>query len=292
MPSLFGACLCVAAGTLMTKPLLSHVEALPAVLVQVLASLLVIGPAAALTGRWPKLRRDWRLGLPGLLQPGLSYGLIFAGLALIPASIAGLLFASEAGLVAMLAWPILGERPNPVVFLSIGASTIGIVMLTGVGVPSPMISPIGTVLVLAGILCAALDTIAARAMVIKADPLSMAVAVHLAALLVISANLSFVAANDWQWVGDARLLGVVALSGLLLHGIATIWFNRALQLMSAAVAASLFPVISLLIAVGGILLFNEKLLPSQIYGAIIILIATFSTGYLKFSADNVEHSME
>lgn len=258
--------------------MLGDAPALPIVLVQVVASLAVIAPIAAIRRRLPRLSRDWRLGLPGLLQPGVSYALVFAGLALIPAGVAGLLFATEAGLVALAAWPLLGERPRPVVGLSIAASSAGVALLAGAGSGAAMIAPLGIVLVLAGILCAALDTVASRALMTTADPLTMAVATHVAALIAIAVLLAFSAPLDWRWLRAPALVARVAVAGVLLHGLATVLFNVALQRITAAAAASTFPLISLLTAIGGVTVLGERLSTGQWLGGGVILAAMLLAG--------------
>jgi EamA-like transporter family len=55
---------------------------------------------------------EWRIGLPGIFQPGLAYGLSIIGLAQLPVTLEAMIFAIETPLILLLAWPLLGERPT------------------------------------------------------------------------------------------------------------------------------------------------------------------------------------
>lgn len=272
MPALLLACACVAGAVLGTKPLLGNADPLAVTFVQIAASTAVMFAAGVAHRRLPHPVRDVRLALPGLLQPGLAYILAFSGLALIPASLEGLLTAFESAMVALLAWMLLGERPGRATRLAIGAGTIGVAMMSGAGLGNGMTSAIGIALVLAGVACASLDTVAARHLAPGAHPLTMTIAGHFAALCVSGALLLLWSRPvDWHWLADARLVWGAIVTGVLVHGIATLLFNFALAHVTAATTAAILPVISLLTAAGGTVVLGERLGAVEMLGGAIII---------------------
>ncbi|MBV9739370.1 MAG: EamA family transporter [Hyphomicrobiales bacterium] len=273
---IIGACLCVSVATLLTKHLVENVPPQPLVFLQLLASAMVIWPAAALTGRLPPRRTALLLALPGLLQPGLVYLFAFAGLAITTANVEGLLFAFETVLVVLLAWPLLRERPKASTLLSATLGTVGVILITGAA-PDRTAPVVGVVLILMGVLAAALDTVASRALAINADPLAMAAASHIAGLAIIIVALVTWPVQSWEPVWNAAELGTIALSGILLHGVATILFNYGLSHVEAGPAAALFPSISVFTGIGAYVFLGERLNAPQLTGGALVIGAAFVT---------------
>lgn len=270
--ALLGGCIAVAAGTIATKPALDAAPALAVLLVQVLASTVLLTALAAATNRIPHRREQLVLALPGFLHPGLSFIFLTLGLALIPVSLEGLLAASEAAVVALLSWPLLRERPSFRVIGAIGIGTVGLVLLTNGGLSGGNASLTGTAFVLAGVLCLALDTIAVRALLADAEPLTLTVVANWASLVPISAAIfMFSGAPSWSWLQDTGTLTLVVISGLLTHAVAAVLFNIALAQIPAARAAAIFPIISVMIAAGGIVVLDEHLGAMQLIGGAIII---------------------
>ena len=268
-------CACFAAGTLVTKRLLGSFSPLPLVFLQLSASCVAVWGAAVTTGRLPSPSRAPRLALPGLLQPGLAYILVYLGLKTTPVTIEGLLIALETAFVVLLAWPLLGERPRATTVFAALIATLGVVMISGVGRHGTASSPplLGVVLILAGVVAASLDTIVSRALAIDADPLAMTAASHAAGLALVAATIPAWPSDSLDHVTDFGLLTGIIVSGLLMHGLATLLFNIGLGSVQANVAASLFPVMSLTTAAGGMVWFSERLSLCQLAGGALILSA-------------------
>jgi drug/metabolite transporter (DMT)-like permease len=269
--AILGACLCVSVANIATKAVIEKVPVLPAVFVQILASTLVVWSIALATGRTPAPRRGLRLALPGVLQPGLAYIFSFLGLAITPVSIEGLLFAFEAALVAALAWPLLRERPSFGVLISIALGTAGVLLVSFPGKHELSAPVVGVLLIVGGVLCAALDTIVSRALAIDADPLSMTAASHVAGLTIVGAALLADDPQSWVFLADPKAMLLLVVSGILLHGVATILFNFALRMTPAAQAAALFPSISVFTTLGGYVFFGERLAPIQLFGGAMVI---------------------
>ena len=272
--AILAGCACFAAGTLITKALLGSFSALPLVFLQLMASCVAIWSIAAATGRLPSLRQAPRLALPGFLQPGLAYILIYVGLETTPVTIEGLLLALETAFVVLFAWALLGERPGRTTVVATIVATVGVVMISGVGrigvSPPPLL---GVLLILAGVIAASLDTVVSRALAIDADPLVMTAASHAAGLALVAATIPLWPADSLEHVGDLGPLAGIIVSGLLMHGLATVLFNWGLGRVRAGTAATLFPSISLMTATGGMVWFSERLSLGQLVGGGLILAA-------------------
>jgi probable blue pigment (indigoidine) exporter len=278
--AIFAACLSVAAASLISKALLDTVPALPLLFGQLLISSIVIWALAFLTGRLPSRREALKLATPGILQPGLVYMLAFAGLAITPVTVETLLFAFEVVLVVLLAWPLLGERPNmgKLALAAIGA--LGIVLIADAGSAAAPVPAIGVVLITAGVVAAALDTVVSRAISLEADPLAMTAASHLAGLALVAITLMVAPQQPWAALMDWRILPPLALSGLLLHGLATVAFNFGLARVSAGTAALLFPSVSLMTAIGAYAFLGERLAAPQLLGGGLVILAALGVGFL------------
>ena len=275
--AILGACLCVSVASIMTKALLAHAPVLPVVFAQVLASTVVVWAVAAARGRLPRGRTGLRLATPGLLAPGLQYLAAYGGLAMTPVSIEGVLFALEATLVALLAWPLLRERPSRQTRVSIALGTVGVVLISWRDTGDARIPLAGVALILAGVACGALDTLVSRVLAPEADPLTMTAAVHAAGLAVVAATVlgtgAATGAASWTFLRAPGTLAVVVVSGVLLHGVATLGFVAALQHTTAARAAALFPSIAVFNTLGGYVVLGERLWGVQLGGGVLVVAA-------------------
>lgn len=264
------ACACVAGPTVATKVVLEAAPVLPVLLIQIIASTIVLTSVGWRLRRLPRVG-DWRLGLPGLFQPGLSYLLFYLGLQLVPASVEGLLVALEAGIVALLAWPLLGERPTWRVATAALIGMVGVALLGGALSPVEAVSPLGIGLILLGVCFAALDTIGSRYLMSSADPLAMTIAGHWFGFVLIVVSTAATGPYDWAPLLAPPTLAAIAVAGIVVHGIALFLFNSALHHLPASFAAALFPLISLLTALGGVLLLGERLDLVQIAGGALVI---------------------
>jgi probable blue pigment (indigoidine) exporter len=278
LSAIVAASIAVAVGVLVSKHAVETLPALPVVFVQVLASTMFSLIVAAMLGRLPR-GRTWRLGWPGILQPGLAYMLTFAGLALMPVSVGRLLFAFENVLVVLLAWPLLGERPSYLTMASAVLATLGVVLISQGPTPEDGVSLAGVLLTLAGVTAAALDTVATRRLAETADPLTMTVAVQAAAVVTVGLSGPFWPLAELPPLASPGVLGPIVLSGILIHAVATPLFIFGLHYVKAGVAATVFPLISLLTALGGLVFFAEPLSAWQAAGGGLIVGASLATAW-------------
>lgn len=264
------ACLSWALGSITTKQVLATIPALSVLTGQLAASIVFLAILCLFRGvriHW----RDWRIGLPGLLQPALAYSCSVIGLSLIPASLESMIFAAETPLIMLLAWPLLREAPNRTVILFASLSFVGVVLLTW---PSDFVRPVaeglGIAFVLAGVVFAALYSIAIRRMSATVDALRLTTACQIMGgtavagiwLLSGSADLS---APSWR---DALM---VIGSGLLLNAIPFLLYGIVLERTSATFAALMLPLVPVLTAALAYPVLGETLTMLQWMGACIVL---------------------
>lgn len=264
------ACSSVSVANLLTKAFINNDNAVHVIFLQIAAGTVLTWGIAVIGGQQPRALRHLRLGLPGILQPGLAYCFAYLGLTQVSASVHSIIFATETGMVALLAWPLLRERPGLGTILSILFGMGGVVLLSHGGEAQKSATMLGVGLVLAGVLMSALDTIAARALVQSANVLTLTAASNLGGLLLLF--LLLIATGDaFELVRlDRATLLAAILSGCLLHGLAGLAFNLVLGRLPAALAATLFPLVSLMTTLGGILLLGERLMPRQWLGGFAI----------------------
>ena len=282
-----GACLSVTAGNLISKGLLARVEPLPLVLVQVVASSVVLWGIVLLTGRLPALGALPRLSLPGVFQPGLVFTLSFAGLTLVPLTVAAFLYAFETLMVLFIAWPLLRERPS---MGKLGLSVVGVagvVLLAtgGGGIGGASVPVFGLLLVLGSVLAAAMHTVTTRGIAVGADPLAMAAVSQVGGLAVIAIAATLWPVADWRAILRWDVLPGAVAAGLLLHGAAMLFFNLGLARVRAGTVAILLPAIAPLTAAGAYLMFAERLGVVQLAGAALVLAAAVAVGVLPERGD-------
>ena len=273
---------CWGTATVMSKAVLDHMPPLTLLVVQLVASILVLWRAVlvfvlVLGLRLRLDRAARRASLSGLLEPGLSYALGIAGLALTTASSAALIGATEPLFILLLAWLFLGERISPKVMGMAAITTFGLalVVLPDTRFGAGQGSLLGDALVALGTLAAALYVIATRKLVFTLDPLPLSAlqqSIGLAFAITIAATVVLV---DVDPVGLAHLppeiLALAALSGVVQYALAFWFYLFALRHVPVNVAAfslALIPVFG----IGAATLFlGETLTLIQAAGAAMII---------------------
>ena len=277
--SLLLATACWGLATVMTKGVLMHVPPLTLLIVELAVSLIFLWDIALVQRvRMPLNKEALRLGLIGLLNPGLAYTLSLIGLTLTTASMATLIWAAEPILILGLAWLILRERlTQPLVALS-GLAILGVVLVAGISANSVDANALfGNLLVLGGVLCCALYTVLTRRAGAPFDPL-VSVALQQTFALVWAlliwplelrnggmASLAAIRPNDWAWA---------AASGIVYYALAFWFYLTGLKRTSASLAGLFLNLIPIFGVGGAYLFLGERLRAAQWAGAILILAAT------------------
>lgn len=259
-------------GNVLSKAALSRIEPLSLLTGQLAVSAASLSLLSIWCGARIRLS-DWRVGLPGILQPALAYSLSTFGLTMLPATAETMLFAVETPMVVLLAWPILGEVPNPGIGLLCLLAFLGAGLLSWSSEADPFaLREPGVALVLAGVLFASLYNIAIRRMSVDVDALRLTRASQIVALLAV--GCAWIVAGPSTAVsvtiGDAIL---VATSGLLLMAIPFLLYGITLERISATAAALLLPLVPAFTAVFASLFLQEMLTARQWLGAATVILS-------------------
>lgn len=272
--SLAAAAACWGVATAVSKQAVAQIPPLLLLAVQLTVS---VGMLLVLV-RVQRLRIEWssvtfRLGLLGVLNPGLSYTLALLGLARITASLSVLLWAVEPILIFGLAWAVLGERMKPAALVLALAAVSGVMlMVAGRGPGGGSMS--GVLLTLGGVACCAVYTVLARkhagdhstlAVVTVQQGCALVWAVSLLALSVAATEpIDLAAVGAGAWIS-------AALSGVIYYAVA-FWFYltglRRVQAWVAGISINLIPVFGI---GAGYLLLGEALSTIQWIGAVVIV---------------------
>ena len=261
-------------GTVISKRATAEIPPLTLLAIQLTASLVLL----VVLMRWRHLPLRDRIASPqlgrlGLLNPGLSYALSLLGLTFITASLSVLLWAMEPVLILFLAGWLLRER------ITAGLVVLSLVAVAGmllvIQVPDSEGDLTGVGLTLAGVLCCAIYTVAARRWLGGADSTSqvlVAQQVHALALA------SVLVGGAWFVNGAVLPSGVSAagwlsaiVSGVLYYGVAYWLYLSALRQVPASIAAVSFYLIPVFGVAAGFVALGERLEPAQWLGVVIVL---------------------
>jgi len=96
-----------------------------------------------LARRLPRGSWWWRSAVLGVLNVGGFFILIYVASQLLPSSIAATIMATSAGMLMLLAWPLLGERPRLMATTgaAIGFGGVCVLLVSGGATVAPWVSP-------------------------------------------------------------------------------------------------------------------------------------------------------
>lgn len=275
------AAACWGAGAVMSKGVLGYLPPLTLLVVQLLASLTFLWTIIAIQKMRVPLRREtFRLGLIGVLNPGLAYTFSLLGLSLTTASMSALLWAAEPILILGLAWLILRERLTRSLLACSLLAIIGVFLVIGVNTSIDSSgSFVGNLLILAGVCCCALYTVLTRRDASTLDPVLLLAVQETAALLWAlliwpfelwagkMTDLTAISSSAWLWA---------VVSGIVYYALAFWFYIIGLKRIPASLAGFFLNLIPIF-AVGGAYLFlGERLAAIQWAGAALILVAVMA----------------
>jgi drug/metabolite transporter (DMT)-like permease len=275
------AAACWGAGTVMSKGALGYLPPLTLLVVQLVASLIFLWAVIAIRRMRVPLRREtFRLGLIGLLNPGLAYTFSLLGLALTTASMSALIWAAEPILILGLAWLILRERLTRSLLACSLLALTGVFLVIGISASFDSSGSLtGNLLILAGVFCCALYTVLTRRDASTLDPVLLVALQQTAALLWAlliwpfelwageMINLTAISSRTWLWA---------VASGIVYYALAFWFYIIGLKRIPASLAGLFLNLISIF-AVGGAYLFlGERLVAVQWAGAALILVAAMA----------------
>lgn len=219
-------------------------------------------------------RQTRRLAVLGLLNPGASYALSLAGLALVTASLSVLLWAVEPLLILLVARVVLGDRITPPLAGSLLAATAGVVLVVHQG--GTRGPGTGVLLTLAGVLACAVYTVLCRSALLDDATVPVVLVQQAAALC-----LAVVLAVGGVMTGLVSDLGPVSPggwasavgSGVLYYAIAFWFYLSGLRRVPAAVAGAFINLVPVFGVGAGYLLLGDRLTARQWAGAVVVLVA-------------------
>jgi drug/metabolite transporter (DMT)-like permease len=274
------AAACWGFGTIISKRAVAEIPPLSLLSIQLAASITLLALLMVVRGvpfRDPSASPV--LGRLGVLNPGLAYALSLIGLASITASLSVMLWALEPLLILGLAVWVLRERVTPALVLLSLVAVAGmlLVIYEPDGGGSPIGSPIGIVLTIAGVACCAVYTVITRRWLPTADSTAQVVigqqahAIAFAFVIVSAAWLvgGAVVPTGVSPTGWASAIG----SGVLYYGLAYWLYLTGLRQAPASVAAASFYLIPVFGVAGAIIVLGERLEASQWVGVVVVLSA-------------------
>ena len=276
--SLVLAATCWGLGGVMSKSVVAHVPPLTLLVAQLTVSITFLWAAMVMQKTRLLHRREvFRLGLTGVLNPGLAYTFSLIGLTLTTASMSALLWATEPIVILGLAWLVLRERLTPPLIIVSAIAIIGVALVVSLDANSANSgSLLGNLLIFAGVCCCAYYTVISRRQVAGIDPLLL-VAVQqtfaLAWALAIwpiellgggAAGLAAIKPDAWLWA---------AVSGITYYALAFWFYITGLKRIPASMAGMFINLVPIFGIGGATIFLGERLDAAQWAGAVLILAA-------------------
>lgn len=276
-----------------TKEALADIPPLPLLTIQTASSVAFFWLAIL----WQRVRISWewdtlKMGLAGLLEPGLSYIFGMIGLSLTTASNASFIGTTETIVTIGLSWLLLGEQISLLLIVFAILASMGVAIVAS---PTPEIGQAslwGDLFLLVGVLCSSLYTITTSRSMKSLPPLPLATLQQSIALILFLAvnggialfNAEAVNLSGVSW--NAVLLALI--SGAFGYGLAFWLFLLALERQSASNTSLYLTLMPVFGAVGAYFLLGERLLPLQGMGGMLILVAVMGISFISARKDKTE----
>jgi drug/metabolite transporter (DMT)-like permease len=282
VPSRTGAILCMVGSaacwglaTVMTKDVLSALPPFTTLALQLIASVIVLWLAVALSGqRIPP--GGGRAALSGLLEPGLAYGVGVPGLALTSAAAASVISASEPAVVILIAALFLQSRPGTAAILAVAVAMAGVILITaGAAETGGNRTLLGDAMIFAGVVFAALYVLSSSRLVQHIPPLVLSALQQTAGLGAALLFLGAVLATGWEALPAPPVTVVLAAmaSGVVQYAAAFWLYLRGMQVLPVQTAA-LFLTLTPVFGVAGAMVFlGESVTALQAAGSLLVLAA-------------------
>jgi drug/metabolite transporter (DMT)-like permease len=272
------AAACWGFGAVMTKYALNQVPPLTLLVVQLVVSVVLLWTVVITQRISVSASHDAiRLGLIGVLNPGLAYTFSLLGLAQTTASMSALLWAAEPILIIGFAWLLLCERLTWSLLVCAALAIAGVGVVAGLDITGGgSTSVLGNLLIAVGVCCCALYTVVTRRMVANGSPLLIVALQQTAALLWAlliwpielwhggMASLVPISLGFWAWG---------AAGGLVYYAFAFWLYVVGLQRAPAIVAAMFLNLIPIFGVASAYLVLGERLTLAQWGGTVLILAA-------------------
>ncbi|MCC7045324.1 MAG: EamA family transporter [Alphaproteobacteria bacterium] len=271
-------------GFIATKAGLPYAEPLTFLLLRFAIVAALMLPVALVGGaRWPRGIMILHVAVVGvLIQAGYLGGVFVAISRGIPAGISALIVGAQPLLMALMAWPMTGERVAPVQWLGLvlGFAGVGLVMASRFGFgavdtlgANPLgadplgADPLGIGLCVMATVAIALGSIYQKRYCVAVDLRSGAVVQYVAAMLPMLALAPVLETMEIRWSAGFLLLMVWLVLVLSIGAVSLLYVL--IRRGAAADVASLFYLVPPTTALMGFLLFGETLSAITILGMVL-----------------------
>jgi len=229
--------------------------------------------------------------LSGALSGGLGTILGNAGIQLTTATNAGFLFQCDIALTILFAWILLKERLDKEKIIMLFLIIIGTFFLTTKG---QLILPhVGDMFILLTCVCFATNAVLTRK-VLKHTSVHADIATFFRAFAGIPVLLLFILPSSFYPLNIRQIFAVnlfdfhqsIYIVGNSIFSVGTLFFlNRTLKIASASYTAMIAAVTPIIVAVLAMVFLKETLISMQLFGAFLIICASFVTHVMKVDKD-------
>ena len=279
--AMIGSAACWGFATVMSRDLLDSIPSAALLVVQLLASVVVLWTLAAFERSGAAF--DGALGrasLTGILEPGLAYTVGLLGLAYTTASNASVISSTEPIMIVILAWLLLGQRPSLRLAICIAIAVAGVVIVSWadlVSLEADSSNVIGDILIVAATAFAAGYVVISSRLARNYEPGILAASqqsVGLLFALAVYATVSFAGAQSHDWSAlSPGMLAYAAFSGVIQYAAAFWLYLLGLQYLTAGVAALWLTLIPVFGVVGAMIWLGEQPNTSLFIGGVLIVAA-------------------
>lgn len=238
----------------------------------------ILVPVAARTAGWGRVFRGGTLGTLAVMGfAGVTVFYVGFNLALVytTASAVALIQGATPAITALLAVPLLGERPRRTGLLGIAVSMLGVALIVLVGSGGNAPNPLqGDALTLLAVVSWSLYTILAKRFD-QVSPLVVTTAISLFGLVFLVPFAAYdLAVRPPAAVSLASGLAVLYL-GACASALAYLFWNRALLVFKASQVANFINLVPLVGVASAAVFLGEPLLPLQLVGGALVLLGVW-----------------
>lgn len=235
---------------------------------------------------WLSPRQHWRIGLLGVLEPGLTYLVMNWGLAHTSVTHASLIGATEPLMIALLAW-LLIRSPLPVrLFLPMGTALIGTVIVVTVNADSSGATWLGDAAVALGFVFASLYAVGSSRFVADHPPLAVTFLQQVYAYAVIGPPLLILTAVGGVGTAEATTTWIaVPIIGIATSSL-TFWlYLTSLRHVSPGTTAQFLALIPVTGFLGAVFILGEETSTPAFIGAAIVLVSLVTIARMEHRAE-------
>jgi drug/metabolite transporter (DMT)-like permease len=280
---------CWGLGTVMSKVVLTYLPPLTVLAVQLVSSVAFLWTITLTQQPWKREycnqlspRTLLKLGLPGLLEPALSYILGLVGLAMTTASNASLISATEPLMALGLAWVFLREKIRFGLLVLMGMAIGGVLLTIGVDVHLGSRFLIGDLLIVVGTFSGALYAVLSQAGVRIVNAVLLAAIQQSFGLVGVALVwISFEQINIAQLIAINPVVWLLTIaSGIIQYALAFWLYLQAIKTIKVSIAAQFLSLIPIFGVGGAYLFLGERL--SLVQGLGMLLVVGAITGIAQY----------